>query len=183
MKDFPDNGFAQDELNSSFCKLLNQLNCIEQSVLISPDMKNGLWTNIYKKIANYDFEEIFMLTEITYDFNPEKVDFKIEKPYLLNACVYDFKVHQGDIYCAVYFALNTKIGQICMDNGFRYSLKKNIWVKKISLNGVANCDSFSIFHKEIEAFLNDVLGFCHVLINKETMKKYFNFSFVGGSNV
>lgn len=180
MIDIADDNFNQNVLNSLLGEMLYRLTCIDQSTLISSDIKNSLWSNIYKKVIPYDFDEVFTTIEMLYSFNPDVVSFEINKPYALSACVYDLKIHNGDIYCAVYFSLNSKLGQACLNNGFIYSLKKNIWFKKITLDKASLNESCDIFRMEMNPFLIEILGFIHILISRATMKKYFNFGFVGG---
>lgn len=182
MNEFIDRKIDQVELDLLFSEMLGRMGCKEQHTLSCSNLKHDLWVNIYLKVADYNFQEMFTLTEMFYDFNPALMDFKLTKPYSLNVCVYDLKIYRGDLYFAVYFSLNTKLGQVCLDNGFTYSVDKKIWVRKIKLGEVAQSDTFEFFQQEIKQLINEILSFSHVLINKSTLNKYFNFSFVGGGS-
>lgn len=178
MEEFVVSSLTQEELDFFLDKLFHQMGCFGESALAT-SAQNALWRNIYRQVATFDFKELFELTEQLCFFEPETMDFRLTKPYRLNACVYDLKVYKGDIYFAIYFTLNSKLAQVCLENGFNYAQKKHIWVRRISLSNIASNKHLDFFKNEIQEFLIEILGFCHVFLNRATMKKHFNFKMVG----
>jgi len=159
-------------LSELFEKLLSNNNFIASSAL-NIVSNQGMWVNIYKKVVDYDFTDLFETIEAMYIFEPNFISLSIKQPYNLYTCVFDVKEHKGCIYFAVYYSLNTGLGQLCVDNGFFYHAQKNIWVKKIEIPSTV----MGAIQEALLPFLIALSKVCHVLINKQSMSKYFNLNF------
>lgn len=159
-------------LTDQFEEFLSNNNFIASKALdsVSPQ---GLWVNIYKKVVDFDFTDLFETIEALYIFEPNFISLSINQPYNLNTCFFDVKEHKGFIYFAVYYSFNTRLGQLCIDNGFSYHAQKNIWVKKIEISSTVMC----AIQEAFLPFLMELSKICHVLINKQSMSKYFNLNF------
>lgn len=159
-------------LSKQFGELLSKNNFISSSELNSTSAQ-GMWVNIYKKVVNYDFTDLFDTIESLYMFEPNFISLSIKQPYNLYTCVFDVKEHKGCIYFAVYYSLNTSLGQLCVNNGFSYHAQKNIWVKKIEIPYTV----IEAIQEALLPFLTELSKICHVLINRQSMIKYFNLNF------
>lgn len=115
---------------------------------------------------------------LSEDFNA-KVDLNLKTNLLYPTVAMDAKVHNNFLFIAVYFVKNKNIENICVNHGFFYAEKKNIWVKKMEIpcDGLSS-DMSSLFHLLLAGFLLDIRAVCTVIILMNTYEKFFQSKLV-----